>query len=439
MAALPQGIFTGCCFRHPVLFLVIVKIIARIYTFHGCAAAIFVVFPHNREFLPCQCTILPQSLQALVAGQWILYNMGAKKLREGCCMGINKRDEMTALERVGLTLQHKEADRVPVYPLLNGISRKLVNASYKEWTLNADITAEAYCRVTEQFGLDAIVTLTDLSVEAGDFGQELVFPENEAAHPNFNNHLLKDIEDYSKIEPIDFRKGTRMMEHIKLCDKLVKAKGKEYPIVAFVFGPLGILSMLRGQANIFMDILDDPDAVKRAVAAINQTLMEYVDGLIETGVNAIMLDTLFASQSIMSKSMWKEFEGVYVKELADHIHEKGCMMMIHNCGNGIYFDVQIEAMRPEAISFLHLPDDCKSREELKAKYGNATTLIGHVDPTWIIHTAEEDVREECRKQIDLYKKDGGFILATGCEYPANADFRNAEVMIEEAKTYGRYR
>lgn len=353
-------------------------------------------------------------------------------------MSIRKSDEMTALERVGMTLQHKEADRVPVYPLLNGISRKLVNASYRDWTLNSDITAEAYCKVTEQFGLDAIVTLTDLSLEAGDFGQELVYPENEAAHPNFHNHLLKGTEDYGRVQPLDFRKGYRMMEHVRLCDKLVKAKGKEYPVVAFVFGPLGILSMMRGQASIFMDILDDPDAVKEAVRAINQTLMDYVDALIDTGVHAIMLDTLFASQSIMSKTMWKEFEGVYVKELADRIHSRDCMVMIHNCGNGIYFDAQIEMMKPEAISFLHLPDDCRSREELKAKYGKVTTLIGHVDPTWIINAPEEEVRKECRSQIDVYKKDGGFILATGCEYPANADFRNAEVMIEEAKTYGRY-
>src|SRR5690554_3836488 len=85
-------------------------------------------------------------------------------------MSTRRSEELTALERVALTLQHKEADRIPVYPLLNGISRKLVNASYKEWALNADVTAEAYCRVTERFGLDVIVTLTDLSVEAGDFG-----------------------------------------------------------------------------------------------------------------------------------------------------------------------------------------------------------------------------------------------------------------------------
>lgn len=353
-------------------------------------------------------------------------------------MSINRVDEMTALERVGLTLQHKEADRIPVYPLLNGISRKLVHASYKDWALNADITAEAYCKVTEQFGLDAIVTLTDLSVEAGDFGQELIFPENEAAHPNFNNYMIKDVEEYGRVQPLDIRKGSRMMEHVKLCDKLVKAKGKEYPIVAFVFGPLGILSMLRGQANIFMDILDDPDAVKAAVGAITQTLKDYVDALIATGVHGIMVDTLFSSQSIMSKGMWKEFEGGFVRDLAQHIHQQNCMVMIHNCGNGIYFDVQIEMMKPEAISFLHLPDDCKTREEVKQKYGDITTLIGHVDPTWVINAPEQEVRAECRAQIDVYKKSGGFILATGCEYPANADFRNAEVMIEEAKTYGRY-
>jgi uroporphyrinogen decarboxylase len=350
----------------------------------------------------------------------------------------NMLDEITPLERVSLTLQHKEADRIPVYPLLNGISRKLVNASYKDWTLNADITAEAYCKVTEQFGLDAIVTLTDLSVEAGDFGQNLVFPENEAAHPDFNNQMIQGLEDYAKVEPLKINNTNRMMEHIKLCDKLVKAKGREYPIVAFVFGPLGILSMLRGQADIFMDVLDDPDTVKKALKAITQTLKDYIDALISTGVHAVMLDTLFGSQSIMSKAMWKEFEGIYVKEIAQHIHNKNCMVMVHNCGNGIYFDAHIEMMKPEAISFLHLPDDCKTQEELKRKYGSITTLIGHVDPTWIIKASEEEVRKECRDQIDVYKKGGGFILATGCEYPANSDFRNAEIMIEEARIYGRY-
>lgn len=112
--------------------------------------------------------------------------------------------------------------------------------------------------------------------------------------------------------------------------------------------------------------------------------------------------------------------------------------MIHNCGNGIYFDAQIARMKPEAISFLHLPDDCNSFAEVKEKYGKQTTLIGHVPPSFILSANEQEVEEECKKQIDTFKKGGGFILATGCEYPANAQDTNARAMVRTAKTYGKY-
>ncbi len=346
---------------------------------------------------------------------------------------------MKSIERVVLSLQHKEADRVPVYPLLNGASRRLVGADYETWANNAEVTAEAYIKVTEQFGLDVIVTLTDLSVEAADFGQKLIYPVSEAAHPDFGDRLIKSIEDYSLVERLNPKETPRMSQHIRLCDILVKAKANEVPIVAFVFGPLGILGMLRGEEDLFMDILEEPEALKAPLEAITNTLIDYVDALMDTGIHAIMFDTLFASQSIMSKKMWVETEGPLVRRLAEHVHARGCMVMIHNCGNGIYFDVQIETMKPEAISFLHMPDDCTSLEEIKAKYGGKTSLIGNISPTWIISASTEEIEEECKKVIDAFKKDGGFILATGCEYPANAPFDAAKTMIRMAVEYGSYK
>lgn len=345
---------------------------------------------------------------------------------------------MKPIERVALALQNKEADRVPVYPIVSGVTRKLVGASYKEWATNAEVTAKALIKATEDYGLDVICTLTDLSVEAEDFGQKLIYPEKEAAHPDFDNHLIKDAKDYAKVKAIDPTKAPRMSEHIKLCDILVKEKGQDYPIVAFTFAPLGLLSMLRGQANLFMDLIMHPNEVKAALEPITETYIKYFDALIDTGVHAIMLDTLFASKTIMSKQMWMEFEGHLVERLAKHIHDRGCMVMLHNCGNGIYFDVQIETMKPEAISFCHLPDDCKTMEEVKEKYGKVTTLIGHVEPTMVVTASLDDIEAECKKQIDAYKKDGGFILATGCEFPANATLEAAELMVRVANEYGKY-
>lgn len=63
-----------------------------------------------------------------------------------------------------------------------------------------------------------------------------------------------------------------------------------------------------------------------ALDAITETLCEYVKALTETGVHGVMFDTLFASQSIMSKSMWEEMEGPYIKHLSDVTRDNGAMV-----------------------------------------------------------------------------------------------------------------
>lgn len=262
---------------------------------------------------------------------------------------------MNSMERVVTALKHKEPDRVPVYPVLGGCTRSYVGATYEEWATNADVCAEAFLKCREDLDLDCIVTLIDLSVECTAWGQELIFPENEAARQ------------------------------------------------------------------------------------INETLKEYSAALMETGIQGIMFDTLFSSGTIMGKEMWDELEGDLVQELAELVHGMGGLVMIHNCGGNIYFDAQIARMHPDAISFLYPPQDCEDFVECKKKYGNQTTLIGCVAPTTAALGTDEEWEKECKKNIDEMAAGGGFILATGCEYPANASFDHARQMVEIAKTYGVYK
>lgn len=346
---------------------------------------------------------------------------------------------MNSYERVVAALNHQTPDRVPVYPILAGVTRKLVGASYEKWSTDAETCANAYLAAARQFDLDCIVTLIDLSVECDAWGQKLIFSEEDAAHPDYSQCVIQDIEDYDKIKKVDYRTSKRMMMHIDVCKRLVSELKGEKPIVAFVFGPLGTLSMLRNQEDMYLDLYDDPDAVKRAAREINETLKEYCAALCDIGVDAIMMDTLFASGSIMSKQMWVDMEGGLVRELSDVIHAKNCMTMIHNCGARIYFDVQIEAIRPAAISFLHPADDCEDFAQVKQKYGDKVTLIGCVNPADVVLGTDEDWDAQCRKQIDDLAAGGGFILATGCEYPSGASFDRAQRMIDIAKTYGIYR
>ncbi|MCC8165826.1 MAG: uroporphyrinogen decarboxylase family protein [Planctomycetes bacterium] len=346
---------------------------------------------------------------------------------------------MNSLERVVAAMQHKDLDRVPAYPLINSISRLYTGADYATWSRDVDVCAESILKATDDIGVDVICSIQDLSVEAADWGQKVDYSVNEAAHPDIHNRLIRDIEDYAKIAPINPRTSDRMGKHIQLCDKLVKAKGKVMPVVAFVFAPLGVLSMMRGQAEMFMDCYDDPDAMHPALDAITETLVEYVRALAETGVHAVMFDTLFASQSIMSKDMWEELEGPYIKRLSDATRDAGAMVMLHNCGKGIYFDAQIGYMNPSAISFLYPPDDCESFAETKAKYGDKTLLIGAITPSWLMSASREEVLEEGRAEIEAMADGGGFVLATGCEYPSNGSIENAKAIVEAAHRYGKYK
>ena len=297
---------------------------------------------------------------------------------------------MTSFQRVAAALSHQEADHVPVYPILCGINRKLVDATYEKWATDAETCAAGFLKTAELFDLDCLVTLIDLSIECDAWGQKLIFPENEAPHPDYSDPVIREIEDYAKIKKVDYRTSRRMMMHIDVCRRLVEAKKGRMPIVAFVFGPLGTLSMLRNQQDLYMDLYDDPDAVKAATWQVAETLADYVGALCDTGVDAIMWDTLFASGSIMSKDMWRDMEAEPMRMLAETVRQHGCMNMIHNCGQRIYFDAQIEAVDPVAISFLYPPDDCADYAECKAKYGDRVALIGAVTPAnAVIGTDEE--------------------------------------------------
>lgn len=158
---------------------------------------------------------------------------------------------MTSLERVIAVLNHQEPDHVPAYPLCNSISRIYTGIDYAEWTLNEEKCAESIIKATEELGLDVICSLVDLSVEAADWGMKMRYPTDAAAGPDTKEHFITKPEDFDKVIRLDPRKTRRMSGHLKLVKMLYDAKGKDTPIVAFVFGPLGVLSMMTGLAPMF--------------------------------------------------------------------------------------------------------------------------------------------------------------------------------------------
>ena len=346
-----------------------------------------------------------------------------------------KFSRLTSFERILTTIRHKEPDRVPVAPLANSVARRIIGTTFPEYSTNAEKAAEVLCASLKFIGGDLVVLLIDLSIEAADFGQEVIYPMNSTAHPNYSNPYIKDVDDYLKIKPIDFSTAKRMNELVRLCGLMVEKVRWDIPISGFIYGPLEILLMMRGAKDFYKDCRNYPGHIKKACAAITETLIEFTKAQCDTGIHAFTIDTLLASWNALPKKVWSDLEGDFTSEIAKCARENGAIVGIHNCGDGIYFDAQIDAMAPDFITFAQLPDDCKTPQEMKEKYGDQVTLVGYVHTPTIVNGTPQEVMDEARQQIDILAKGGGFILAPGCEYPPNMPLDNAFALVKAAELY----
>lgn len=344
---------------------------------------------------------------------------------------------LSSLERLLVTSRFKEPDHVPCSPLtFLGASRRLTGRSFAEVSRDPEAAAEALLLMHELLGGDIMGAGFDLSVEAADFGQRIVYPEDSTAHPDYDHPAVREIGDYRKIKRIELANAPRMQSVLRMARIIAERVGSRAVLTGFVFGPLGVLNMMRGAGRFLKDCMNHPAEVMAAADVVTSVLIDYVEAQCDIGVQCVTIDTLFASWNGLSKERWEMLEAPFVREMADAARRRGCAVAVHNCGDGVYFDAQIRAMEPGIISFARLPDDCRSAGELKRRYGRSVVLMGYIDTSLLVHGTFFEVMEECRRQIEDLADGGGYILAPGCEFPPEAPLENAVAMVAAARIYG---
>jgi uroporphyrinogen decarboxylase len=74
-------------------------------------------------------------------------------------------------------------------------------------------------------GGEVVIPMLDLSVEAADFGQKLVYPQESTPHPDYGDPLIRDHSGYRKLERIEIREARRMQAVLEICRLLVERIG----------------------------------------------------------------------------------------------------------------------------------------------------------------------------------------------------------------------
>jgi uroporphyrinogen decarboxylase len=308
-----------------------------------------------------------------------------------------------------------------------------------EWIQDGELAAKSVIQYQKLIGDDIVMGGLDSSTEAHGFGQEIVFREHANSQPNYDNPLLRTPDDYFKLEPYDPANAPRTKELIKEVDVLANEIGGKVPVWTCLIGPLEVLSNLRPIEAMFKDCIRYKEAVTHAIGVITEVEQDLIRALVKAGATAVYNCVSFGSRAMMAEKTWLEIEGDSLSLFADTVRACGAALALHNCGEGPYVRSQIQACRPEIYHISHLPPDCKDWEEVKETYGGKVCLQGHVDQNYYgVMVGEEEMREECKKNIQELGGGGGYILGSGCEFPSNACLLNAKAMVEAAELYGRY-
>jgi uroporphyrinogen decarboxylase len=300
------------------------------------------------------------------------------------------------------------------------------------------VAAKCQLEYQELIGEDVLWVFLDIATVCDGFGQKTIYIKDDAGHLDMDNLILKTPEDYIKLERFDPTRAPRTKELIKMADILANERGATVPVWAVPSVPLNQLCYLRGFEDLYRDCLRCPEAIVQGLETVTDVLTDLSKALIAVGVNLIMWCPDSANAGVLSAKHWKATEGMVLPRLYRAVKEAGGEVGLHLCGQGPYLQ---ESIGPEVdvCQLQDLPTDCNSWQEVKEKYGSKVCILGHLDGVDIgMFRTPEEVKQECKKQIEELYQGGGYILGTGCEFAANGSLLNAKTVLEASELYGRY-
>ena len=141
-----------------------------------------------------------------------------------------------------------------------------------------------------------------------------------------------------------------------------------------------------------------------------------------------------ASCDIISPQIYRTFVFPYHKQIVDYFKGKKVGVGLHVCGNA---NPILEDIVSTGVTNVSIDSPTDMAKAVEATRGRAV-LIGNVAPLLFLTGSRDEMKQAIQHCIDNAPEDSGFILATGCEVPADAPTKKVDWFMELANELGRY-
>ena len=204
-------------------------------------------------------------------------------------------------------------------------------------------------------------------------------------------------------------------------------------------------TFLRGMENFLCDIYIDKKGTKRLLDFLVERYLRLLDRVLKgvgEYVDILQFGDDLGSQTgtFMSPDVFREVFKPRYKKMWDFIHNNSnCKVFLHSCGSNYelipdLIDAGLDILNPVQTTARNMEP-----ERLKREFGKDITFWGGgCNTQYILSTASpKEVREDVKKRIDIFAKNGGFVFNQIHNILANVPPENVIAMLKAAYEYGK--
>ncbi len=314
---------------------------------------------------------------------------------------------MTGKDILLTALRNGRTPRPAWIPFVGVHGGRIIGRTAQEYLQSDELIVQGLTRACELYQPDGLPVVFDLQIEAEVLGCGMKWgdqtPPSVISHP-LAGRLSGDLPAF------DASRG-RFPVVGRALDTLKREIGGEVALYGLITGPFTLALHLVG-TNIFLEMFNDPDAVRRVVAFCAEVGCRTADFYIDHGADVIAVVDPMTSQ--ISPAHFREFVTDHVNTVFDHIRARGIPTSLFVCGNATRNLENMCATRCDNISVDENIDLAKLRDLARAagkSFGGNLKLT-----TVLLLGTEADAKRDAIRCIDIGGQDG-FILAPGCDLP----------------------
>ena len=322
---------------------------------------------------------------------------------------------MTGKQRFYNYINGKSVDRVPNFNIAIHFAAKYAGIPFGQFCADYRKIVYANLKTSEAFRFDALNLMCDPYREVADFGG--VFEYSDEDMPKYVQPFLQSRKDIGRLKAFDPSQAKRSLDRLEAIALAKKLAGDEYVIYGEIDGPLAVGVLLRGMADFFMDMFDEPDFIREIFEIVTEVNIRTIKAQKQAGAEMIVMGEAAASQ--ISAQMYEELVFEYDKRIVDAIVQEGMIPRLHICGNNTHL---LEYFPRLGVKIVDLDWMVDIDHALKV-FDDDMFVSGNLDPVGVYLEGDRKLVREKVAEL-LNKNDRRIIISSGCEIAENAPHEN---------------